>query len=163
MQWNLNKVGKKFGGLWLQCLWRGWTTPDFGWAWFFAVNSAQDNPPDGLQPPVIDTVGVSPMRLTRWLVNFLTGTIFAFVSFYFVISICIFFFKLTGLVSDGPMYFEMQTPTYAGLLRFQAISIAIISACFAVRITFGQKNDFSFVRGNRKRERTEWTQRTWFT
>ena len=95
------------------------------------------------------------MRLIRWLVNFLAGTIVAFVSFYLVISICILFFKLTGLLSDGPMYFEMQTPTYAGLFQFQAICIAITSACFAVRITFGQKNDFSFLRRNRIREKSE--------
>ena len=95
------------------------------------------------------------MRLIRWLVNFSASTVVALVSFYFVISICILFFKLTGLVSDGPMYRELQTPTYAGLFRFQAISMAIISACFAVRITFGQKDDFSFLRKNSKREKTE--------
>ena len=95
------------------------------------------------------------MRLIRWLVNILAGTVAALVSFYFVISICILFFKLTGLLSDGPMYFDLQTPSYAGLLKFQAISIGIISACFAVRITFGQKNDFSVLRKNRMREKQE--------
>jgi hypothetical protein len=93
------------------------------------------------------------MRLIRWLINFLAGTIAAVISFYFVISICILFFKLTGLVSDGPMYFDLQTPNYAGLFKFQAISMGIISACFAVRITFGKKNDLSFVRRNRNREK----------
>jgi hypothetical protein len=95
------------------------------------------------------------MRLIRWLVNFLAGTIAALVSFYFVISVCILFFKLTGLLSDGPMYFDLQTPTYAGLFKFHAISLAIISACFALRITFGQKNDLSFLRRNRRREKSE--------
>ena len=95
------------------------------------------------------------MRLIRWLVNFLAGTIVAFVCFYFVISICILLFKLTGLVSDGPMYLDLQTPTYAGLFKFQAISMAIISACFTVRNTFGHKNDFLFLRRSRIRERTE--------
>ena len=95
------------------------------------------------------------MRLIRWLVNFLSGTIVAFVCFYFVISICILFFKLTGLLSDGPMYKDLQTPTYAGLFKFQAVSMAIISACFTVRKTFGQKNDFSFLRRNRRREKSE--------
>jgi hypothetical protein len=92
------------------------------------------------------------MQLIRWLTNFLAGMIIALVSFYFVISICILFFKLTGLLSDGPMYFDLQTPTYAGLFQFQAIAIAIISACFTVRNTFGQKNDFSFPRRQHGRE-----------
>jgi len=95
------------------------------------------------------------MQLIRWLVNFLAATTVSLISFYFVISICILFFKLTGLVSDGPMYFDLQTPSYAGLFKFQAISIGIISACFAVRITFGQKNDFSVLRKNRMREKQQ--------
>jgi hypothetical protein len=101
------------------------------------------------------SLGFARMRLIRWLINFLAATIAAFVCPYFVISICIVFFKLTGLVSDGPMYLDLQTPTYAGLFKFQAISMAIISACFAVRITFGKKDDFSFLRRNRRRERSE--------
>jgi len=115
------------------------------------VRLVQGVPPGGL----FLSLRLYHMRLIRWLVNFLAGTIIAFVTFYFVISICILFFKLTGLVSDGPMYFEMQTPTYAGLFQFQAICIAIISACFAARITFGQKNDFSFLRKNGRREKSK--------
>jgi hypothetical protein len=95
------------------------------------------------------------MRLIRWLVNFLAATVAAFVSFYFVISICILFFRLTGLLSDGPMYRDLQTPTYAGLFKFQAICMAIISACLALRIRLGQKNDFSFLRRKLRKERSE--------
>lgn len=95
------------------------------------------------------------MQLIRWLVNFVAGAIATVVSLYLVIAICILFFKLTGRLSDGPMYFEMQTPSYAGLFLFQAICIAIISVCFAARITFGQKNDLSFLRRSRKSEKSE--------
>jgi len=65
-----------------------------------------------------------------------------FVCPYFVISICIVFFKLTGLLSDGPMYLDLQTPSYAGLFKFQAHFYSDNSACFAVRITFGPEERF---------------------
>lgn len=86
------------------------------------------------------------MKIIRWLVNFLAGATAIFVSLYLIISICILFFKLTGQLSDGPMYFDMQTPIYGGLFLFQAFSIAIILVCLAVRITFGQKDDLAFLR-----------------
>jgi hypothetical protein len=90
------------------------------------------------------------MRLIRWLVNFLAGTIVAVLSLYFVISIVVLIFRLTGRLSEGErMYLDARTPTYAGLLSFQAICFVVISACFAVRNTIGQKNDFSFLRRNR--------------
>lgn len=95
------------------------------------------------------------MQLIRWLVNFIAGAIIAFVGLYFVISLAILFFKLSGQVSDGPMFFDFKTPTYGGLLLFQGISIAIIAACFAVRMTFGKKNDLSFFRRNRRAEKAE--------
>ncbi len=81
------------------------------------------------------------MRLIRWLVNFIAGATIAFVGLYLVISLCVLFFKLTGQLSDGPMYFDLQTPTYGGLLLFQGICIAIIAVCFRVRMTFGKKSD----------------------
>jgi len=90
------------------------------------------------------------MRLIKWIVNFLAATIIVFVSLYLVISVCILFFKLTGQLSEGPMFFDMQTPTYIGLLLFQAISFVIIFACFFVRGTFGQKKDFSLLRRNHR-------------
>lgn len=93
------------------------------------------------------------MRLLRWLINFVAGTIAAIVTLFFVVSLFILFFKLTGQLTDGPMYFEMQTPSYTGLLLFQAICIAVISACFALRITFGGKNDFPFLSKKHRRNK----------
>jgi uncharacterized membrane protein YhdT len=92
------------------------------------------------------------MRFLRWLVNFLAATIVVLVSLYLVVAVCVLALKLTGQLSDGPMYFELQTPTYQALLLFQGICIAIISLCFAVRTLFGRKNDFSFLRQWRSKE-----------
>jgi hypothetical protein len=62
------------------------------------------------------------------------------VSLYFVISLCILFFMLTGQLSQGvPMLFEMRTPSYTHLFLFQIICIAIMSVCFAIRIFLGRE------------------------
>ena len=100
--------------------------------------------------PLVKAIGFINMRLIKWIVNFLAATVIVIVSFYLVISICILFFKLTGRLSEGPMFFEIQTPSYVGLFKFQAISLAVMSACFFVRGTFGHKRDFSFLRRNHR-------------
>jgi len=82
------------------------------------------------------------MRYVRAVINFLAATVIVFVTLYFVTSLCILVFKVTGLLVDGPMYFEMRTPTYEALFIFQCICIAIILACLSVRIILGRKNDF---------------------
>lgn len=87
------------------------------------------------------------MRLVRWVVNSLAAVVIAGVFLYFVISLCIVFFKATGLLTSGPMLFDdMDVPSYASLLLFQAVSLALMGTCLLVRGTFGQKDDFPFLR-----------------
>lgn len=74
------------------------------------------------------------MALIKWFANFIIGAIVLFVGLYFVISLCVAFFKITGQVAEGQsMFFDMQTPTWAGLLAFQMVSLAILGLCFFIR------------------------------
>ena len=74
--------------------------------------------------------------MIRSILNALAGFVIALSGLYLVISLCILYFKLTGRLTDGPMYFDIQTPAYGPLLLFQGISIAIIAACFLARAKF---------------------------
>ena len=75
------------------------------------------------------------MKLAKWLANFAISAIILFVGLYFVISLCVAFFKLSGQITEGqPMYFDLQTPTWGGgLLMFQAACVAIIALGFFLR------------------------------
>jgi hypothetical protein len=74
------------------------------------------------------------MKVAKWMANFVISSIILFVSMYFVISLCVAFFKLTGQVTEGQqMYFDLQTPTWTGLLIFQAACVAIIGLGFFLR------------------------------
>ena len=74
------------------------------------------------------------MKAARWLANLTIGAIVLFVSLYFIISLCVTFFKLTGRVVEGrPMFFELETPTWPSLLMFQAICVAILGVSFLLR------------------------------
>ncbi len=74
------------------------------------------------------------MKVAKWLANLAVSAILLVVSLYFVISLCVAFFKLTGQIIEGqPMYFDLQTPTWAGLLLFQAACVAIIGLGFFFR------------------------------
>ena len=92
------------------------------------------------------------MVLIRWFVNFISGAIAALTFFYLVISICVLGFKHTGILVDGPMYFDLQTPTYSALLTFQAACTGILAACFTLRMTIGKKNDLEFLRRRRRQQ-----------
>lgn len=74
------------------------------------------------------------MKAAKWLASFMIGAIILFVSLYFVISLCVTFFKLTGrIVENQPMFFDLQTPTWASLFIFQVACIAILAAGFFLR------------------------------
>lgn len=60
------------------------------------------------------------VRIAKGLAGFLIGAVILIVSFYFVISLCITYFKLTGQVVEGtPMYFDLYTPKWGPLLAAQ--------------------------------------------
>lgn len=74
------------------------------------------------------------MKMIKWLANFMIGAIILLVVLYFVISLCVAFFKLSGQVTDGQqMYFDFYTPTWATLLIFQAICVTILAIGFFLR------------------------------
>jgi hypothetical protein len=63
------------------------------------------------------------------------------------VSFAISFFIVTDQLTVGqPMYHEMVTPSLAGLLLNQAISIAILMVCILIRAKVGKKYDFKFLR-----------------
>lgn len=86
------------------------------------------------------------MEFFRWLVNLAAGVTIALTSLLFCIATCILYFRFTGRLTDGAMFFSMQTPSYRGLAAFLASSLLIVAACLLVRATFGQKHDFDFLR-----------------
>ena len=85
----------------------------------------------------------------RWLVNVSAGAIVALTSLLLCISICILYFKLTGRLAEGAMFFGMQTPSYHGLIVFQILGLLIVVVCLFVRASFGQKRDFGVRRKSR--------------
>ena len=58
--------------------------------------------------------------------RFALTLLFALVLLYFVISVCIVFFKATGVLVDGPMYFDFQTPSYVALFLFQLACVPVL-------------------------------------
>lgn len=89
---------------------------------------------------------INEMQLNKWFTNFLTAVVILFVSLYFVISICVLIFKLTGKLQDGPMIFDLFVPSYPVLFLFQGGCLAILAACFYVRGKYGQKDDLFLLR-----------------
>jgi len=74
------------------------------------------------------------LRIAKWLASFLIGAVILFVGFYFVISLCITYFKLTGgLIEGAPMYFDLRTPRWGPLLTAQALCVAILALGFFLR------------------------------
>ena len=59
--------------------------------------------------------------------------LFAIVLLYFVISVCIVLFKATGVLVDGPMYFDFQTPSYVALFLFQLACVPVLLAAAWLR------------------------------
>jgi len=74
------------------------------------------------------------MKVAAWLANFAVSSVIFIVGLYFTISLCVAYFKLSGQISEGQqMYFDLQTPTWTGLLIFQAASATIIGVALVLR------------------------------
>ncbi len=74
------------------------------------------------------------MKVIKWLANAAIGTVIIIVTLYLAISVCIAFFKLSGqLIEGGRMIFDLRTPSWSGLVAFQAICGAVIALGFLLR------------------------------
>jgi hypothetical protein len=72
--------------------------------------------------------------MLTWLARFVIGLVVLIVTLYFVISLAVTYFKLTGRIVEGQrMFWEMYTPTWAGLLAFQAVCVAILAVALFLR------------------------------
>ena len=68
------------------------------------------------------------MNLVRHIASFLVAAIVLLVFFYFAISLCMWFFILTGRSVVGePMFFDLRTPSWGSLLAFQVICLIVLS------------------------------------
>ena len=86
------------------------------------------------------------MKAVRWVINFICATTIIFVGLYFVVSVAISVFILSGQLTTGqPMYSEMLTPSLVSLLMYQATSAAILIVCILIRAKVGKKYDFKFL------------------
>ena len=65
-------------------------------------------------------------RTIKLFARFALTLLFALVLLYFVISVCIVFLKATGVLVDGPMYFDFQTPSYVALVLFQLACVPVL-------------------------------------
>ena len=74
------------------------------------------------------------MKVAKWFADFAIGAILVVAGFYFVIALCLAFFKISGgLVEGQPMYFDLQTPTWPELIMFQLACGAILGIGFRLR------------------------------
>jgi len=74
------------------------------------------------------------MGAKKWLADKAVSLVIIIVTLYFVMSLGVTWFKLTGQIVEGErMYFDLMTPGWAGLITFQAICAALIAAGFYLR------------------------------
>ena len=74
------------------------------------------------------------MKVAIWFANFAVGAVILIVGCYFVASLTVAYLKLTGQAIEGErMFHDFRTPSWMGLLAFQAISIAILWGGFFLR------------------------------
>ena len=74
------------------------------------------------------------MKVAIWLANFAIGAVILLVSCYFAASLPVAYLKLTGQAIEGErMFHDFRTPSWTGLLTYQAICIAIIWVGFFLR------------------------------
>lgn len=72
--------------------------------------------------------------MVKWLANFIVSAIVLMATLYFVVSLCIGFFKLNGMLTEGqPMYIDLNAPTWGKLIIFQAVCVSIIGCGFYLR------------------------------
>ena len=49
------------------------------------------------------------------------------------VGACILFFRLTGRLSEGQMYFDLMTPSYPALIASLLFELTILAACIVIR------------------------------
>ncbi|MDQ3024912.1 MAG: hypothetical protein M3R58_00190 [Pseudomonadota bacterium] len=73
------------------------------------------------------------MKIAIWLASFVVGTVIFIVSCYFVISLVVAYLKVTGAVEGERMFHDFRTPSWIGLLAFQAVCAAVLGVDFFLR------------------------------
>ena len=69
-----------------------------------------------------------------WLASFAVGAVIVVVSSYLVASLVITYLKLSGQAIEGErMFHDLRTPSWTGLLAYQAASIAVLGVGFFLR------------------------------
>ena len=84
------------------------------------------------------------MKVAIWVANFAISAVILIVSCYFVASLTVAYLKLAGQAIEGErMFHDFRTPSWIGLLTFQAISIAILCVGFFLRGKLRKRNGTS--------------------
>ncbi len=74
------------------------------------------------------------MELARQLASMAVNAVILMVTPWFVIALCVAWFKLSGRIVEGlPMFYEVKTPHWPGLLMFLAACAAILGLAFYLR------------------------------
>ncbi|HSV47016.1 MAG TPA: hypothetical protein VLJ58_14605 [Ramlibacter sp.] len=74
------------------------------------------------------------MKFLKWLANLVLGLVIVMTGVNFVFSLCVAWFKLNGSLSEGqPMYRDLMTPTWPGLLAGLALSGALMGVAIYLR------------------------------
>lgn len=81
-----------------------------------------------------------PTKVAIWLASFVVGTVIFIVSGYFVVSLIVTYLKLTGAVEGERMFHDFRTPSWIGLLGFQAICVAILGVGFFLRAKLAKRS-----------------------
>ena len=90
-----------------------------------------------------------PLKVLNWLARFVIGVVVLIVTLYFVISLAVAYFKLTGRIVEGQrMYLDMYTPTWAGLLIFQAVCVVILAVGLFLRAKLSRRQSEASVPDN---------------
>ena len=70
------------------------------------------------------------VKLAKALVRLVISLTAIVVTLYFVIALCVAFFKITGTLATGaPMYLDLRTPSWPPLLVFIVGSAVFLIAC----------------------------------
>jgi hypothetical protein len=74
------------------------------------------------------------MGVLKGMASFAIGALVLVVTLYFVISLFVAYFKVTGVIAEGQkIYFDLMTPTWPAILAFQAGCVAILWGGFFLR------------------------------
>jgi hypothetical protein len=73
------------------------------------------------------------MRLLIWLAGLANGFVLVVSGSYFVFWLCVTVFRLTGQLSDGPMFHDLVMPSWPGLMLTLTLSGAVFGVCIHLR------------------------------